>query len=171
MIVHSAFKFDGNDLLKSVQHELYMAQAPKLFQGARARLIEADAILCAELLVTERARAIAAFDHRVLHDAHDIIAAVYRYRFDDGGQLDLLQPGNLRARYESGWTAWFEQEVQALCTVPTFVRSCIQCVVFANSEFAYMSERALCEMLTNHYCFENWVHPEGYLQSYKVVRA
>ncbi|MDD2725633.1 MAG: hypothetical protein PHH59_16660 [Methylovulum sp.] len=63
------------------------------------------------------------FDHRVLQDVHDIIAATYRYRFDDGLQGDLFESDDdLRKRYLVGWAQWFFADLETLVNYPDFVR-------------------------------------------------
>jgi len=168
LIVSTSYPSDDNDQLKDVQHELYWQLVPRLFAVARAELLRADEILDAKVLIAEKARAIERLDHRVLQDAHDIMAAAFRYGHDDGGQLRLLETEADRAeRYRAAWLEWFETELEALAKMPRFVRSTVQAVVLANTELGYAAERDVGELLVSRYGFQQWGSADGYAKRYR----
>ena len=128
--------------LKRLQHDQYSSYVSELFLATKKKFIQADAILNANLKITASPKLIEHFDHRVLQDAHDIIAATYRYRFDDGLQGDLFQSDeDPRKRYLAGWAEWFFAELETLVNYPDFVRSVVECVVFANTQIGRIAEK------------------------------
>lgn len=167
MIVGTSYPSDDNEQLKHVQHEMYWQLVPQLFATARAELLRADEILDTKVLIAEKVRSIKHLDHRVLQDAHDIMAAAFRYRYDDGGQLNLLETDAERdERYRAVWLEWFETELAALAKIPRFVRSTVQAVVLANTELGYVAERDVGELLVSRYGLEQWGFADGYAKRY-----
>lgn len=172
MIIGKAYKFDNNELLKDAQHELYRNHVFMLFAVAKSKIIQADAILDANLLITEKVKEINRFDHRVLQDAHDIIAAAYRYHNDDGGQMNLLHLDEaLLDRYKTEWAKWFSQELVTLLSYPRFIRSVVESVVFSNSELGYAGQHAIGNFLITLYNLEDWADPNDYIQVYGPDRV
>ncbi len=168
MIICSAYPSDDNSYLKEVQHKLYLQLVQQLFAAARAELIRADEILDTKVLIAANVRAITSIDHRVLQDAHDIMAAAFRHSCDDGGQLRLLETEADRAeRYRTAWLEWFETELEALAKMPRFVRSTVQAVVLANTELGYAAERDVGELLVARYGFQQWGSADGYAKRYR----
>jgi hypothetical protein len=169
LITGRAYPSDENDLLKNVQHDLYSRHVSELFDAARKAMVWADDVLGADLLVAKKARAVERFDHRVLQDAHDIMAAAFRHGYDDGGQHLLLEgERDLRERYRLAWLAWFAAELETLAKSPRFVRSVVQTVLLANTELGYAAERDVCDLLITRFGMENWGFADGYVKVYRV---
>jgi len=169
MIIARAYPSDDNDLLKNMQHGLYSRHVCELFNAARRAMVWADAILGADLLVAEKARAVERFDHRVLQDAHDIMAAAFRHKCDDGGQHCLLEGEcDVAERYRPMWIAWFTAELETLAKSPRFVRSVVQTVLLANTELGYAAERDVCDLLITHFGMNDWGYADGYVKVYRV---
>ena len=157
MIVTSVYKNDDNELLKMVQHDDYMRSVGSIFRAATSALVRADALLGTELLIVEKARAVTTFDHRALQGAHDILAATYRYRHDDGGQMRLFEEASAQAtRYCAHWRMWLGEQLQELVEYPQFVRSVVESVIFANSVMGTLAERRACGVLHSHYSTGDW---------------
>jgi hypothetical protein len=168
MIINEAFEGDLNKLLKNIQHDEYGRSVGRIFEAARSELIHAAAVLDAKLPLVDNARAVKNFDHRVLQDAHDIIAAAYRYRHDDSGQLELLEIYDLQPnRYLRHWTSWLGEQLKDLVRYPQFVRPTVESVLFANTDGGYMAENRLCDTLLTHYSAGDWMKRDGYLKVYK----
>lgn len=168
MIVGTSYPSDDNNQLKDVQHELYWRLVPRLFAAARAELLRAEEILETQVVIAEKARAIESVDHRVLQDAHDIMAAAFRHGHDDGSQLRLLETEAERGeRYRAAWLEWFETELAALAKIPRFVRSTVQAVVLANTELGFSAERDIGELLVSRYELQHWGFADGYAKRYR----
>ncbi len=167
MIICKVYPSDDNKTLKRIQNDHYSSYVSELFSAAKRKFIQADAILNANLKITASAKIIDNFDHRVLQDAHDIIAATYRYRFDDGLQGDLFESEDeLRKRYLVGWEEWFFAELETLVNYPDFVRSVVECVVFANTQLGYTAENTVCNVLIYRYGLEDWSYADSYVATY-----
>lgn len=158
-------------MLKDVQHDMYMRNVGAMFQTARRALAHADAVLGAGLLITEKAKSVESFDHRVLQDPHDIIAAAYRHEYDDGGQLQLWPKSEQRSRYITGWSNWFQDQLVVLVEYPQFVRAVVEAVLFSNSTMGYIAEHNACDVLITHYSMEDWAFSDGYVKTYARVRT
>lgn len=168
MIITEVFENDQNKFLKKVQHDEYGQSIGRIFEAARSEFIHADAVLNAKLLMAEELRAVTTFDHRVLQDAHDIIAAAYRYRHDDGGQLQLGESRDTQQiRYLRQWTSWLTSQLKELVRYPQFVRPTVESVLFANTEMGYTAENRLCDTLLTHFSAGDWMKRDGYLKAYK----
>lgn len=168
MIIAHAYKSDNNKLLKDSQHDLYEKHVFKIFEAAKLKLIQADSILNANFLITKKARDIDSFDHRILQNAHDIIAAAYRYRYDDGGQLNLFRRDiTIQDYYKIEWARWFYKELDSLLDYSRFVRAVVECVVYSNTNLGYDAEHSVCDVLISHYGMEDWGFPDGYVKTYK----
>jgi hypothetical protein len=158
MIVCQVFKDDCNDVLKDVQHEEYGRSIRDIFDAARSALVCADAIIGSDLLIVEKVRGVSAFDHRVLQDSHDIIAAAFRYQCDDGGQLSLFENADSqRLTYRARWVQWLSEQLQDLVKSPQFVRSVVECVLFSSTAIGYMAEKRLGDVLLTHYAIPGWL--------------
>ena len=166
MIIGEVYSADNNKALKVAQHETYSHNIVAIFEMARSEFVRADAILNAQLLIAETAESINKFDHRVLQDAHDIMAAAYRYRCDDGGQLRLWPEGGERSRYGPQWNRWFTLELEKIIKNPSFVRAVVEAVVFSNTELGYMAEHRMCQFLVAYYEMERWAYPHHYVRLY-----
>jgi hypothetical protein len=79
MIVGYAFPDDENKALKEVQFQLYGQILWRLFSKPRERYLDACRLVEVDTGLAARVRAMDSFDHRTLQDAHDLIAAWYRF--------------------------------------------------------------------------------------------
>lgn len=167
MIISDVFPGDNNTTLKRVQHDLYPQSVVAIFEAALRTMVLADAVLMTNLELVTKAKAIERFDHRVLQDAHDILAARFRHLHDDGGQIDLLDPADPNVMYIQAWSDWRASQLKELATYPDFVRSAVEAVVFANTEFGYIAEQQLCNTLITHVVMEDWAPSARYVSQYR----
>lgn len=171
MIIGESYISDNNKALKVAQHETYSHNVVAIFEMARSEFVRADAILNAQLLIAETAESINKFDHRVLQDAHDIMAASYRYRCDGGVQPRLWPEGEERSSYGPRWNRWFTLELEKMIKHPSFVRAVVEAVVFSNTELGYMAEHRVCQFLVAYYEMESWAYPHHYVRLYAEDRV
>ncbi len=156
MIVCQVYPNDNNKILKQVQHEHYLKLVGFLFDYVKNRFLKAANLLLHNSASIEKLKEWDSFDHRVLQEAHDIIAAKYRYQYDDGGQIDFLVSIPQEDIYRKGWISWFHQEAQLLIDNDEFCRAIINVVIFQNNELGYSAEAQLKEFLYYHYSIEEW---------------
>lgn len=117
MWVGTEFPGDDNRVLKYVQHAVYGEMVGRLFSGPRDRYLNAARLLRVDNEFVQKLRAMTSFDHRTLQGAHDRIAAFFRFRHDDGGQLQLGETEDVyRQRLERDWRAFFQDEIEDLTT-------------------------------------------------------
>jgi hypothetical protein len=168
MIITEIFEGDQNRVLKNIQHDEYGRSIGRMFESARSELIHADAVLATNLPIVEQAKAVKNFDHRVLQDAHDIIAAAYRFRHDDSCQLQLLESIDIQTiRYLRDWTSWLGDQLEELVRRPLFVRATVEAVLFANTDIGCKAENRLCDSLLTHFSAGDWMSGGKYLKVYK----
>lgn len=158
MILSESFVGDNNATLKSIQHQLYAGLLFYLFDYPRRRFIEACKLLEQDLELAERLEVTSSFDHRVLQDAHDIIAARYRYIEEEAMQPPLFSflPHYSNDPIENRWCEYFHREVQRLTAFNAFTRALVIAVACQNTEAGYCAERMLCEFLVVEYGMGVW---------------
>ena len=167
MIVSSAYSGDNNELLKNVQHEAYSKNVLLIFTTARSALIRNESLARANLLLIDKLRSIDRIDHRVLQNAHDILAATYRYECQKNGETCDLPDQEKRLFYLSNWNAWYEGQVSLITSLkPQYVRAVLESVVFVNSIMGTFAEEEACRTLVNFYNLREWADQDGYANSY-----
>ena len=167
MIVFDVYEDDKNDILKNVQHDCYMNSVGSIFIKPKLRFIQADAILQSKLPIIKQIHEIESIDHRILQDAHDIIAAAYRHQYDDGGQLNLFrQDQKLEDYYTCQWLEWYNAKILELIEDPDFVRFAVFAVLHGNTKTGDEFEHRLCEFLVVHFGMEDWRGDIRYLTTY-----
>ncbi len=102
------------------------------------------------------------FDHRALQDAHDILAAVWRYRWE-------LKVRQFSLHFEGGehidepcfsrhWLSWLRDEVRTWLERPYLIREVIKILHNINSAEGYKSEAQLCWDLLQDYDDVPWTN-------------
>lgn len=163
MIVAKVYSADNNETLKNVQHNLYMRLMPVIFQKPRERFLKAARLVEADPSFIKNLEKITSFDHRTLQNAHDIIAARYRYLKDDFGQMSLFCNLSQEDRYRRDWSQWFHEEIDSLIDYDTFIRATVKAVAFQNSKQGYKAENDLGEFLVSYYSMGDWAFQDSYL--------
>jgi hypothetical protein len=152
MWVGTEFPGDTNKPLKGVQFGLYWELLPILQSRPRDRYLAACRLVQMDTELATLLRTMDGFDHRTLQDAHDLIAAWFRFSQDDGGQLRLgeTDEGYLE-RLAAEWRAFFEDEVNRLSADDDFGRAVLVASAFGNTEEGYAAEAQLREILSERY--------------------
>jgi len=152
MIVGICFAGDRNDKLKWIQHDLYDKLMVRLFTYSKARYYTAVRVLGVETELRRRVSSIKSFDHRVLQEAHDKIAAYYRFAHDPRGQMPLPFDGLSYEEYlMRGWCMFFDGEVERLVEMDEVPRTILTAVAYQNTPVGYQSEDRLMAILTESY--------------------
>ncbi len=117
------------------------------------------------------------FDHRVLQEAHDKIAAYYRYLYPDKmGQLilpfvapdyeHLSLDAFLDEIYKREWSSFWYRKVKRLSEEPITVRAILTAVAYQNTDDGYEAEELLLEIL--HDCYgKSWDTAVSFSRKYK----
>ncbi len=152
IVVGSRFPGDDNETLMWVQHELYGVHVGALFSYARERYLRAARLLGLHTDLGEKLSHVRSFDHRVLQDAHDVVAAYYRFAHDPGGQLLLLDEGvSYEEHLRLSWSRYFHQEAQALAEDDAVANAILRSVAYANLPEGHQAEEQLAALLSTRY--------------------
>jgi hypothetical protein len=168
MIVGCYFPGDNNDLLMVAQHDCYsggpsgerfelggytMDSCVYLFYAARqAFLSKTDSN---PLFFPERDSliSISSFDHRVLQNGHDLIAAHYRWLVSNARRPHTMQDELSYKQYLAGqWKDYFIREVSNIVwNNLAITEHIVRAVAFANTPLGYDSEDELGALLLKRY--------------------
>ena len=135
MIVAPRFPGDDNKTLMHIQHDLYWSLVPYIYHEARERYLKALALIGVETELARMVKDRKGFDHRVLQDAHDQIAAFYRFAHDDGGQLPLgMRAQHYEDLLRQRWSSFLHQEARNLAEVDAINLAILGAVAYENAE-------------------------------------
>jgi hypothetical protein len=85
MLVYQRFEDDNDNILMELQYEMYHYSICTIFNEIKRIYLENPyAILYLSKLEIERLRKIDGFDHRLIQDAHDVFAAIFRFQKKEG---------------------------------------------------------------------------------------
>lgn len=151
MILASCYSGDDNNVLKDAQFSEYPKNVHNIFLVAKSIYLYSCDVLDMKTEVSTILEAKSTFDHRVLQDAHDTMAAYYRFSYDDGGQLDLIDPVLTKEeQYQLNWNLWFDNELKRIMGINSQLVCCvIEAIAFENSERGYNAEDKIIEILSS----------------------
>lgn len=159
MILGVNFKGDENEDLKRTQYASYSANVYLIINSAKYAFILADEITQANSHIAIRLRGIDHIDHRDLQFAHDILAAVFRYKFQDGKQLQLGEtPLEQMHRYSLSWRSWLIDELAELKTNAEFVRLVAEIIAEPNELKKASHKGRLKDLLFDYYDALGWIN-------------
>lgn len=111
MIVCSMFEGDDHEALQWQQHDAYPQALSIIVNEAKARLETAERLVGKTALGNEVR--LDRWDHHVLQDAHDLIAALWRLRF--GHIQPALPLGGFHVEaLATQWLEWLRQHVRGM---------------------------------------------------------
>ena len=145
MIVSRSFEGDDDDFMKWRQHEVYGDALRIIISACKAHSENAAALLQTTLPIGWQLGP--TFDHRVLQDCHDILAAAWRYEANPAqGVLTFgRQPGDSEDVIR--WLQWLQDQVTAWNTEPHLVRLVMTALANQNTAPGYAAETTLSESL------------------------
>ena len=108
----------------------------------------------------------AVVDDQRRQDAHDIVAAYYRFEHGDNRQIRLFEEPRSIEHYERLWIDWLNLELQELSKSPGFVRGVARAVVFQNTDPGFRAEEDVGRYLVARYVMREWAREEGLLKVY-----
>ena len=156
MIVGSYFRGDSDKVVMWLQHDVY---------GEALRIISS---ICQEY--TNFAHRILdddwyerdlsdGFDHRILQDAHDTIAAAWRFRcLPSVRQMELPIDGDHEGtpNFVGHWLNWLQEEVRSWKDSPYLIRLVTRILRNQNKPEGYSAEADLKQELLAHYDDVPW---------------
>jgi len=147
VIVCERFPGDTNGELMNVQHDVYGWALGQLFESARAVYLHSARVIGIDTPLTQSLETSdGRFDHRVLQEAHDLLAARFRRMRPDLQQPDL-EPGEHGQRLRQEWCRYLSKEATRLAEQPLICRAIVKAVVYQNTQAGYRAEEELAVCL------------------------
>ncbi len=161
LIVGSKFYGDDNTTVMDIQHDEYGSIIIELVRRAIEKYGYAEAILNVPTLYPwsispEPGKNLPSpitdtFDHRVVQEPHDLIAAYFRFRKYPHGPLfkeDVDKIDCIRR-----WHQFATQEIGELLESPLFARAVVMSIAEQNNEIGYANEDTVIEFLKGRYYY------------------
>ncbi len=160
MIIGTAFRGDHEYRVMGVQHDIYPGRVSYLLHTARQVYLKAEAILGISTVPGILVPDADSFDHRVLQNMHDIIAASFRYYRANRLHPELPFPGQEddTKRIERLWDDYYTSEVRELMqSEPHLARAVVVAIAFENTDIGYAAEDTGQTILLNRYADIPWL--------------
>lgn len=156
MIVGSRFDGDHNDVLMWAQHDVYDAIMAHMFLAA---LEYYDAHIEHAWTGPEHVYAArrrweqqTGLDHRCLQEAHDLVAAFFRYAFASRCVVDGLPPGlDAKEHWKVLWSQYYPTECRRLAQNRAIADAILGAIAYQNTDGGYAAEDALAGLLKREY--------------------
>ncbi len=142
MIVTSKFEGDNDEFLMNIQHDEYQKFIWTLFDIAKTEYLHAEYILNVETDLGKKLRQAVSFDHRLLQNIHDIIAAHFRYLNPDSKQFVISENNEksveeiLDAKLRQEWTEFFRKKANEIARNPNYCRQILTAVIYKKFNLA-----------------------------------
>jgi hypothetical protein len=150
MVYGPRFPTDTNSALMAIQHESYWGLVGWLFECPRQRYKEVVRLLCVETELWNQIKDLESYDHRVLQNPHDKIAAHYRYTHPQESQLSLFET-NHEKQLKENWQGYWYMEVRELTTDSNISRAILTAVGYQNTPKGFSAEEVLNALLDERY--------------------
>ncbi len=160
MISGTAFRGDHWYRVMGIQHDTYGGHVGFLLDTARRVYLKAETLLGVSTVPGILVEADDGFDHRVLQNMHDIIAASFRFYRANRLHPELPFPGQEddTRRIEALWNEYYTDEVRELMqSEPHLARAVVVAVAFQNTDIGYAAEDQGSAILLNHYADIPWL--------------
>jgi hypothetical protein len=151
MIVGTYFTDDANYDLKIKQHDIYYRAIGLMITSCNN--IAECAPVPDYLAPCENWGKIDKCDHRTIQFAHDLLAAVYRYKVLVSSQ-DLAS--NRIEEPTSSWITWFCIEVQSWWKAPALLENFLAILTHQNEPYGYLAETRLCLAILDRFRDVPW---------------
>lgn len=157
MIVGRPFLGEDDSAIAWKQHDVYWDALRVIVRGCN-KLTRFAKTLLDDPFHPEWGE-VGSYDHRTLQDAHDLLAAVWRFR-TDLRQLELSleragEPFTPRTP-EAVWLSWLHREVETWIEAPDLVRNVQLILTHQNEPTGYIAEARLCLTLLNRFSDVPW---------------
>jgi len=150
MIVGKRFPGDENPILMGIQRDRSGQMIVHLFGFAKTRYFRAIQFVGVDTELAKKLRGKDSFDH--LQEAHDIIAANFRFRFDPGGQMILpFEDTSYEEYLKISWIKFFIEEAKELAEYDITAKMILTAVGYENTEIGLQAEKNLGIILQERY--------------------
>lgn len=97
---------------------------------------------------------IKSFDHRTLQEAHDKIAASFRFHFCTKDEIDSYPADfDFKQYYLQSWRIYYNLEAENFSIIDDIAIAIMECVAYENTLKGYKAEGVLNKFLGNRYPF------------------
>jgi len=151
MHITDAFEGDNNAALKTLQRDLYPAQVGAMYSKLKRRYLIASEIVSVRDDIYYVLSDQKTFDCQFLQEAHDLIAAYYRFIH---GAFDFpLREDDAEAmeRLKKEWVNFFNAEVEEMADTPEIVKAFVIVASNAGNETGRLGESMLAYHLIGKY--------------------
>ena len=154
MIVRTLFHGDDDKVLARAQHDIYGDALGILISSCNLFIRFSKTVL--NDTGHENWGQIESCDHRPLQDAHDLLAAVWRY--ENPSQQQKLPFSNIHKESspELLWIDWLRKELSAWIDQPHLVRSVQLILANQNKPIGYAAESRLCNDILDRFHAVPW---------------
>ena len=158
MWVCSKYRGDTDSVAMWEQHDVYVRALRVIVDGGVTHMIRAARLLGQS--VPARWLMPTDLDHRTVQEAHDILAAAWRWQ-SDCRQLRLpFRDERLRpVPVPQAWLAWLRAEVERWVDEPAIVQSLMLVLAQQNTDAGYRGEQRLETLLKLRFCDVPWYQP------------
>ena len=158
MIVAPRFRDDTDDEAQLKQHDTYGYALRTIIEVADKYAEFAKKLLGDEKHPDWGLKHRAEIDHRTLQEAHDLLAAAWRYQHAFRRQLTLSFPENRPDEpTEVLWLRWLRAEIESWSERPDMVRYIQIILTSQNDDKGYEAERALATAIKDKFYEAPWL--------------
>ena len=155
MIVAPRFTNDGDDKMMLAQHDAYDKALGSILRISQRHFRCAAGLPDYYASDVRFFLTLKVFDHRVLQEAHDLIAAAWRFRRGRTAQQHLFEKTE-PAEAARDWLIWLESEVESWMDAPELPRRVKTILLHQNDPIGHAAERSLCGALRERYSDIPW---------------
>lgn len=142
MIVASFFEDDEDQEVAWKQHEVYGDALGIIVGTCNRHALFARAVLHDSK--HDDWGTVVRFDHRTIQNAHDLLAAAWRFENDLRQPKLPFEPENPLDHVQALWLEWLRKETEKWITAPWIVRSVQVILTNQNQPLGYKAEGQLC---------------------------
>lgn len=156
MIIGYMFEGDNNETLKVIQSREYMNLVGGLLRASVEFHMNDYINIWQRPFFLQKIKNLKGFDHRVLQQSHDLIAASFRYLFVTRNEVNEY-PSDLDYDYFllEAWKSYFNLEIRNISRNREISTAIALAVYYQNTKSGYEAEDKLNSLLLERYPYLN----------------
>ena len=156
-MVGEMFYGDGDMEVMAAQQDVYRHALQTIVSGCQDHIRRATQLLLTSTPASAAFLSITQFDHRTLQDAHDILAAAWRFEAKVNDEPDLFAAVEDRVpRATMEWLSWLRDEIERWSDSPALVRAVAEILTHQNTDTGYWHEDMLHIALFDRFFTVPW---------------
>lgn len=149
MWVGREFLGDDNEALKIIQHNAYTTSP--IASKCINIYVRSCEMTSQKNALYEQMRDLKTYDHRTLQEAHDQIAAYFRFLHGELHLPLISSEEEYKLKLEARWKGFYDVETSELAATPSINQTVIQILAHQNKEIGMYAETVLSYHLNNRY--------------------